>query len=57
MCDPGLLHDRVSGMARQYLGIDGKIAIGDRAEPDFVVTLALPDDATFVFAKYASPRG
>src|SRR6185437_4776727 len=49
--DTGLLHDRIGGVAGQNLGVDRKVAIGDRAEPDFVIALAGPHRAAAMLTK------
>jgi hypothetical protein len=40
---PSLAQDRVGGVATGNADRHGKIPLGDRAMPDFVAALALPD--------------
>jgi hypothetical protein len=41
---PSLAQDRVGGVATGNADRYGKISLGDRAMPDFVAALALPDE-------------
>ncbi len=52
-----LLQYGICGVAGLDLGVDGKTPAADRAEPDFVIALALPLEAATLLPKYALEFG
>src|SRR4051794_2986751 len=50
----GVLENAVGGVTRDDLSVDRKCRVGDRAIPDFVIALALPDKVTPRLAEKAS---
>ena len=54
MPNPRLLHHRIRRMPRLDLAVDGHIAVGDRAEPDVVVALAVADERAAVLGQDAA---
>ena len=48
MVDSTLLHNGVGSVAGLYLAVNCDVALGDGAEPDIVIALAVPDKAAGV---------
>jgi hypothetical protein len=57
MVESGHLHDAVGRMSRFDRAVDGKILPGDGAVPDFMVALALPDQATIMLSRMTFTAG
>ena len=49
MIDAALLHDRIGGVPGLDFLINGEVAVGDRTEPNIVITLPVPDESAAVF--------